>query len=91
MKIGLVVYTDGLPAWPLASAVLRPLAACVAMAAAVLGARYGAAALGVTAPWASLAIEIAVGVLTYVATAFVVAGPIVRDFLQLLRRALKRG
>ncbi|TMQ12532.1 MAG: oligosaccharyltransferase [Deltaproteobacteria bacterium] len=91
VKIGLVVYTDGLPAWPLASAVLRPLAACVAMAAAVLGARYGAAALGVTAPWASLAIEIAVGVLTYVATAFVVAGPIVRDFLQLLRRALKRG
>lgn len=91
VKIALVIHSDGLPAWPLASALLRPLAACGAMTAAVLGARYGAIALGVTTPAAMLPIEIAVGAVTYIVAALVVAGPIARDFLQLLRRALQRG
>ena len=91
VTIGLVIYTDRVPAWPLASAVLRPLAACGVMAAAVLGARQGMVALGVDAPSAVLPVEIVAGAVTYVVAALVLAGPIARDFLQLLRRALKRG
>jgi lipopolysaccharide exporter len=91
VSISLVIYTDAIPAWPLVSAVLRPLAACGVMAAAVLGARHGLATLGVTAPKLLLPAEILVGAVTYVAAALVLAGPTARDFLQLLRRALKRG
>jgi lipopolysaccharide exporter len=91
IKIGLVVRTDGIPARPLASAVLRPLAACVVMAAAVLGVRHGLDALGVESPGVRLVFEIAAGAITYVVAALVVARPIALDFLQLLRRALKRG
>jgi len=91
LKLGFVVYTDKLPVWPLASAVLRPLAACGVMAAAVLGVSHGLVALGVDSAGVRLALEIATGVISYVVAALVVAGPIARDFLQLLRRALSRG
>jgi PST family polysaccharide transporter len=89
--IGLVIYTDRVPAWPLVRAALRPLAPCAVMAAAVLGARHGMAALGVDAPKAILPVEIAAGAVTYVVAALVLVRPTARDFLQLLRRALKRG
>ena len=91
IKIGLVVRTDGLPVWPLASAVLRPLAACAVMAAVVLAVRSGLDALGIESVGLRLVLEIAAGAVTYVVAAFVVAGSIARDFLLLLRRALKRG
>ena len=91
VSIGLVIRSDGIPAWPLASAVLRPLAACGVMAAAVLGVRHGMIALGIDVPRAILPIEIVAGAVAYVVAALVLAGPIARDFLQLLRRALKRG
>jgi lipopolysaccharide exporter len=91
VAIGLVIVTDDVPAWPLASAVLRPLAACAVMAAAVLGARDAMAALGVGSAAALLAVEIAVGAVVYVGAAFALAGPTARDFLRLLRRALERG
>ncbi|HEX7842910.1 MAG TPA: hypothetical protein VF469_35800, partial [Kofleriaceae bacterium] len=67
-----------------------PLAPCAVMAAAVLGARHGMVALG-AGPKAMLPVEIAAGAVTYVVAALVLAGPTARDFLQLLRRALKRG
>lgn len=91
IKIGLVVYTDALPVWPLATAVLRPLAACGVMAAAVLATRNGLESIGVASAGVRLVVEIATGVVTYVVAALVVARPIARDFLQLLRRALARG
>ncbi|HZJ61944.1 MAG TPA: oligosaccharide flippase family protein [Kofleriaceae bacterium] len=91
VAIGLVIATDAVPAWPLASALLRPLAACGVMAAAVLGVREGMIGSGVTAAKAILPVEIVVGALVYVAAAFAIAGPTARDFLRLLRRALKRG
>jgi lipopolysaccharide exporter len=90
VTIALVIRSDAIPAWSLASAVLRPLAACAVMAAAVLGARYGMLALGVTAAKAILPVEIIAGAIVYVVAALVIAGPTARDFLQLLRRALKR-
>jgi O-antigen/teichoic acid export membrane protein len=91
VAIGLVIYTDRIPARPLVSALLRPLAACAVMAAAVLGARYALGALGVELAAAVLPVEIVVGAATYIAAAFALAGPTARDFTQLLRRALKRG
>jgi PST family polysaccharide transporter len=91
VKLGLVIYTDAIAIRPLASAILRPLAACGVMTVAVIGARQGAIALGIAAPAAMLAIEIVAGALTYAAAALVLAGPIARDFLQQLRRAFRRG
>jgi PST family polysaccharide transporter len=91
VTIGLVVRTDRIPVWPVASAVLRPLAACGIMAAAVLGTRQAMLALGVDHPRALLPVEIVVGAAAYVAAALVVARPIALDVLQLLRRALRRG
>jgi PST family polysaccharide transporter len=90
-KMGLVVYTDGVPLGALASAVLRPLAACAVMAAAVLGVRHGLDLLGLDSPRLVLPVEIVVGAVTYVAAALVIAAQTSRDFLGLLRRALKRG
>src|SRR5207237_8597267 len=86
-----VIRSDGFPAWPLAMAFLRPLAACAVMAAAVVGTREGLLAFGVDRPAIVLPIEIAVGAVTYVAAALVLAREIARDFLRLLRGALKRG
>jgi lipopolysaccharide exporter len=91
VTLGLVVRTDEIPAWPLVSGVLRPLAACGVMAAAVLGVRHGMTALGIDSPRAILPVEIGIGAVTYVVAALVLARSASRDFLQLLRRALKRG
>jgi PST family polysaccharide transporter len=47
VAIGLVIITDAVPVWPLVGAVVRPLAACAVMAAAVIGVRGGLGALNV--------------------------------------------
>lgn len=69
---------------------LRPLLACGAMAAAVLGVRYALIGAGVTDPAIHLPIEIAVGALSYVPSAFLFARPIARDLLTQLRSLRKR-
>lgn len=69
----------------------RPLLACLPMVAAVLGVRYGLRAAGVDNTLLSLLLQIAAGALVYVPAAFVIARPVARDFLDLLRKALKRG
>ncbi len=91
VAIGLVIVSDGVPAGPIVGAVVRPLAACAGMAAAVVGVRHGLLAVGVEAALVRLPIEIAVGAAAYVAGALVVARSSTRDLLQVLRRALKRG
>ncbi|MBK9032834.1 MAG: oligosaccharide flippase family protein [Myxococcales bacterium] len=91
ITIGVVIKLDGIPAGPMVAAFVRPLLACAAMAAAVLGARAGLIAVGVTRPLFLTPIEIVVGALTYPPAAFVFARPISRDFLAQLKRALKRG
>ena len=91
VMIGYVIRADGLPAGALVGAFVRPLAACGVMVAAVLGAREGMLSLGVDDPRALLPVEIVVGAIAYVAAALVIARPIARDFLQQLRRALRRG
>jgi PST family polysaccharide transporter len=86
VAIGLVIVTDRVPVWPIVGAVVRPLAACAVMTAAVLGARRG-----LDASWVLLPLEIVVGAVAYVVAAFVLARPSVRDLLQVLRRVLQRG
>jgi lipopolysaccharide exporter len=90
ISIALVIWTDRIPAWPLASAFIRPLAACAVMAAAVIGMRQGLLALDVDTPRLLLPIEVVTGAVAYIGAALVLAGSVSRDFLQLLRRALQR-
>lgn len=87
----LVIITDQIPAGPLFGAFLRPLAACGVMVAAVLGARHGLAELGVTSPKLLAPLEIAVGAVSYAGAALVLAPAVSRDFLKLMKRALKRS
>lgn len=69
----------------------RPLLACLPMVAAVLAVRYGLRAAGIDSTLLSLILEIATGALVYVPSAFVIAGPVARDFIDLLRKALRRA
>lgn len=91
ITIGVVIKIDGIPAGAMIGAFVRPLLACVVMAAAVLGTHHGLAALGLTRPLWLVPIEIAVGVVAYIPAAFVFARPIARDFVAQLKRAVKRG
>lgn len=86
-----VVRVDALPVRPLVAAFVRPLAACVVMAAAVLGVREGMIELGVRDPIWLLPVEIVTGAVAYVLAALVVARSIAQDFLTQMRRALRRG
>ena len=91
LMIAYVVRGEGIPAAPMVGAFVRPLAACGVMVAAVLGARAELLHLGYDNPRLLLPIEIVVGAIAYVAAALVVARSIARDFVQQLRRALRRG
>ena len=80
---------DGVPVGSVLAPLVRPLAACVPMAAAAIGIRW---ALGVVhAPAAvSLVAEIAGGAIAYVGSAFLIANAASKEMIDLLRRALKR-
>ena len=69
---------------------VRPLMACAAMFAAVLLARSGLIAAGVTRSAVHLPIEVAVGAIVYVPAAFLFAKPIARDLVQQLRSLRRR-
>ena len=84
---GIIVLLEEIPKGPLAAAMLRPLLACAAMAAAVLGLRL---LLGWEPSVLLLVLEVAIGALVYVVTAFLFAGSIARDFISLLRDSLNR-
>jgi len=78
-----------LPAGAYLRAVARPLLPCAPMYLAVLGVARGLAAAG--APLvASLAAQIAVGAIVYVAAAFVLVRPAVNELLRVAREALRR-
>jgi PST family polysaccharide transporter len=88
---GLIVVTrDGLPFFRTALGVARPLIATVPMAAAVLGARWAVAAAGLSKPSISLVVEIVVGAVVYVGSAFVIAGDTTRALISLARGVLAR-
>jgi PST family polysaccharide transporter len=69
---------------------LPPLIACLPMAAAVFAVRYAMRAAGVDWRLAALGVEIAVGALTYIAFAFLIARRTTDDFLGLVRHTIDR-
>lgn len=87
----LCVVRHHIPAGALAIAFVRPLLACVPMVAAVLAVRHGLLLLGIDRPVVSLVFEILAGVLVYVPAAFAIAPAIARDFLDLVKKALRRA
>jgi len=91
MMATLVVVTDGISARELASGFFRPIVACLIMAAAVIGVRHGLVARGVKSQWVLLIVETTVGGLVYIPAALLVARETSLEFLQRVRKALKRG
>ena len=80
---------DGVAAGTLVARCARPLAACVPMAAAVLGVRHALADLHPQG--ALLLLELVVGALAYIASALVLARPMSRELLALARRVARTG
>ncbi len=87
--MALVIVTDKISAAALFGAFVRPLAACGVMVGAVLGARAGLVELGLTAPALRFTIEVVVGALVYLPAALLLAPATTRDFIHLVRRALR--
>ncbi len=85
-----VVAQDGLPFWGTLLRIARPLLATLPMAAAVLGARWALARVGVQVPALSVVVEIVVGGAAYVASAFLIAGDTARELVKLVREVRER-
>jgi PST family polysaccharide transporter len=68
----------------------QPLAACLVMAVAALGASEGLALAGIAHPALHLVAMIAAGGVAYVAAAFVICPATARDLLDLVRKARAR-
>jgi lipopolysaccharide exporter len=78
-----------LPVGTYLRAVARPLLPCVPMYLAVVGVARGLAAVGASLI-ASLAVQIAVGAIVYVAAAFALVRPSVDELLRVAREAIRR-
>lgn len=85
-----IVVREGASATRMLIGFLQPLAACVVMAAVVLGIDRALIAAGVTDNKLRLVLEIVAGAVTYVAAALVIARSSAHDLWRLVRRALRR-
>jgi PST family polysaccharide transporter len=85
-----VVRRDGLPGPALLAAILRPLAACVLLALAALGAGAALPALGRDARFVALAAQIVAGTLGYLAGVWLFARPLAKDLLRLVADLRRR-
>jgi hypothetical protein len=61
------------------------------MVLAVLAVRHGLRAAGMDRPVVSLVFEILAGIAVYLPAAFAIAPAIARDFLDLIKKALRRA
>ena len=82
-----MVRTEGSSWRAFAEAIVRPLLACVPMAAAVLAVRHGLAAAGFWHRGLNLGLEVGVGVAAYAAGAWLLARPAALDLIALLRQS----
>ena len=82
---------DGIPVHALALPLIPPLLTCVPMVAAVLGARHVLTGMGWAGQARALIAEIAVGGLTFVPLAFLIAPSSSREFLRVVKKAFGRG
>jgi O-antigen/teichoic acid export membrane protein len=80
---------DGTPLWTFFGPQLKPVFACIPMCAAVIGARHLVAGIAM-APVSRLGVEVVVGAIAYIASAWVLAKPTFRDVLGLARKAVRR-
>lgn len=87
--IAISANTTGVAAGPYLAGVTRPLLACIPMFGATLEAGRWLAASAVPLPL-TLAVQVAVGGVSYVAGAWLFARPALLDFLRLARAALQR-
>jgi peptidoglycan biosynthesis protein MviN/MurJ (putative lipid II flippase) len=85
-----LVAREGPSAWRLFVSFAQPLAACAVMAAAVLGARQGLDAAGITTPAVHLVVGIVVGVIVYPVAALSLCRETSRDLLRLAREVVSR-
>jgi hypothetical protein len=85
-----VVSLDGVPLGATLRGLAPPLLACLPMAAAVYGVRYGLIYLGIECPLASLLLEIVLGAAVFVCSALVVARPIALDLVALAKDMIAR-
>ena len=81
-----VVTRDGLSLGGTLLALARPLLSTLPMAGAVLGARWCFAKVGLHSAQLGLLLEIIVGAVVYVGSAFLIAGDTARDLVSLVRK-----
>lgn len=81
---------EQLPLKPLVASAMRPLLASAVMAAAVLLFRTIVNAWMPMPIWLDLVLEVCVGAVTYVAAAFLVARPMVLEFVEVVRSVISR-
>ncbi|HEY4175313.1 MAG TPA: oligosaccharide flippase family protein [Kofleriaceae bacterium] len=86
----LVVIREGVSARGLASGFIRPLVACMLMAAAVLGVNELLFVAGLDHPAVRLVVELLVGAGVYIAAVFVVARQTAVDLISLAKNAMRR-
>ena len=84
------VTRDGLPFWGTLLRIGRPLLSTVPMAAAVVGLRLLLDKAGLRVPAVSLVLEILLGAVAYVISAFTIAGDTARELVALATRAMGR-
>jgi PST family polysaccharide transporter len=82
--------TDGVPFLGFIVRTIPPLIACVPMVIAVLAVRHGMLAAEYAQGKTMLIFELLAGAVTYVASALVIAHKSSRDFLNLLKNAMRR-
>ncbi len=90
LAVWAVVKLDGGSYFAFVKRLVPPIIACAPMTAAVLGARMGLTRLGWHAGWAMLSVEILVGAVSYVASAFVFSRTIAMEVVDLVREVVKR-
>jgi len=85
-----VGHHDGIGARRFAKGFFLPLLSCVPMVGAVLGVRYGLAALGFWVRGVNLALEFVAGALSYVLAALTIGRPISRELISLVGEAMRK-
>jgi lipopolysaccharide exporter len=85
-----VKWLDQIPVMGFVRATFAPLLACAPMGAAVVGVQHGMSSMGWTRPGLQLIVGIVVGIVVYVPSAFLFAGGITRELLDLIRNARQR-
>lgn len=89
-SLAFIARRDGVSGRAIVRRVVPPLVACVPMVVAILAVRWALAHAGIHTKGVGLAAELAVGAITFIPSALLIAGPISREFLALVAAAMRR-